>query len=463
MNRIKIPSVLKKMNCIFEGAGFQAYLVGGAVRDMMMQKPAADWDVATDAAPRQVMALFRRVIPTGIAHGTVTVHFMGKEVEVTTFRTERGYSDGRRPDSVAYAATIGEDLSRRDFTMNAVAAALSDGAVVDPFGGRVDIQRKVIRTVGSPLERFSEDGLRPVRAIRFAAQLGFEIERETAAAIADEAVLKVTAGISAERFRDELMKMLAAEKPSAALRLMERTGILRLFLPELADCRGCVQSDGRGFHDFDVLDHLFYACDGAPKEKPSVRLAALLHDIGKPAARAVKQAPDGGELYTFYNHERISAQMAERLLSRLRFPNSTTASVCHLVENHMFHYEHGWSDAAVRRFLARVGADCVGDLFDLRLADMYGMHGTPVRLHDSAACALLLELKDRIEGVLRQNAALDVKSLAVNGTDLMQAGIPAGRQLGGILRELLEAVLEDPAQNEREALLEMAKRIYARG
>ena len=280
MNKIKIPVILQKMNNIFEKNGFKAYLVGGAVRDMFMNKEASDWDVATDATPEQVISAFKKVIPTGIAHGTVTVHFMGEEIEVTTFRIEQGYSDGRHPDKVSYASDIEEDLSRRDFTMNAIAVSLKDGSIVDPFNGKTDIKNKVIRSVGNPLERFNEDGLRPIRAIRFASQLGFEIETNTLQAISNEKVLQKTSTISIERFRDELVKLLKSPKPSVGLKLLESTNIMKLFLPELLEGRNCIQNDVRGYHVFDVLDHNFYCCDGAPVHKVNVGLAALLHDIG---------------------------------------------------------------------------------------------------------------------------------------------------------------------------------------
>ncbi len=459
MHSIKIPLVLQKMNSIFEENGFKAYLVGGAVRDALMGKEPSDWDLTTNATPEQVMQIFHKVIPTGIAHGTVTVHFMKEEIEVTTFRTESDYSDGRHPDKVEYTGNIEEDLSRRDFTMNAIAVSIKDGSLVDPFDGQTDIKKKIIRTVGNPYERFSEDGLRPVRAVRFSAQLGFEIEKETFKAISDPKILNVTKGISVERFRDELMKLLKAEKPSYGLKIMEESGIMHLFMPEFDVCRGCIQGDFRGFHEFDVMDHLLYACDGAPKEKPLVRLAALFHDIGKPKSKKVVHT-DAGDTNTFYSHERYSAEITKSLMTRLKFSNAEIESVCHLVENHMFNYEPNWTDAAVRRFLVKVKYENVEDLFDLRLADIYGMHNVPVRMHDTSTVALLLEFKERIHKEEAQKTALDLKSLAVNGKDLMQNGIPAGKILGQILNELFETVLDDPAQNTKETLLNIAKNLY---
>ena len=459
MNHIKIPDILKKMNEIFAQHGYKAYLVGGAVRDMLMGKEPHDWDVTTDATPEQVMSIFRKVIPTGIAHGTVTVHFMKNEIEVTTFRTESDYSDGRHPDKVEYTGNIKEDLSRRDFTINAIASYLGDGTITDPFHGRDDIKRKVIRTVGNPLERFSEDGLRPVRAVRFSAQLGFEIERETLKAISEPEILKKTSGISLERFRDELLKLMKAEKPSAGLKLMEESGILDIFIPEFKKCRGCIQGDFRGYHQFDVLDHLFYACDGAPASKQNVRLAALFHDIGKPDVKRVIPTPQGDQ-FTFYNHEAKSQQITKEILFRLKFSNAEIANICHLVVNHMFNYTQDWTDAAVRRFLAKIHEENLEDLYDLRLADIYGMNNAPVRGQDSRTIALLNELKDRISKETEKNSVLSLKQLAVNGKDLMKNGISAGKDLGFVLNQLLETVLEDPSQNEKEQLIKIALNIY---
>lgn len=459
MNHIKIPDILKKMNEIFAQHGYKAYLVGGAVRDMLMGKEPHDWDVTTDATPEQVMSIFRKVIPTGIAHGTVTVHFMKNEIEVTTFRTESDYSDGRHPDKVEYTGNIEEDLSRRDFTINAIASYLGDGTITDPFHGRDDIKRKVIRTVGNPLERFSEDGLRPVRAVRFSAQLGFEIERETLKAISEPEILKKTSGISLERFRDELLKLMKAEKPSAGLKLMEESGILDIFIPELKKCRGCIQGDFRGYHQFDVLDHLFYACDGAPASKQNVRLAALFHDIGKPDVKRVIPTPQGDQ-FTFYNHEAKSQQITKEILFRLKFSNAEISNICHLVVNHMFNYTQDWTDAAVRRFLAKIQAENLEDLYDLRLADIYGMNNAPVRGQDSRTIALLNELKDRISKETEKNSVLSLKQLAVNGKDLMKNGISAGKDLGFVLNQLLETVMEDPSQNEKEQLIKIALNIY---
>lgn len=464
MKRIRIPVELQKMNEIFATHGYEAHLVGGAVRDILLGKPAADWDVATNASPQAVMRIFHRVIPTGLAHGTVTVLFMRQQVEVTTYRTDGNYSDGRRPDSVQLGATLVEDLARRDFTINAIAASLADGTIIDPFDGRGDLQRQLIRTVGSPRDRFHEDGLRPVRALRLSAQLGFSIEATTLAAISHDDIRQTIRSVSMERFRDELTKLLRAPEPSLGLRAMEETGVLALFIPELAAGRGVTQADARGFHEFDVFDHNVYACDGAPCDNDTVRLAALLHDVGKTYTRTVEHIPhaaaDGIDLIHFHGHEAESTRLTRDILLRLRFPNAVIHRVSHLIAQHMFHYESNWSDAAVRRFLVRVGSENIDDLFLLRCADIYGMHRVPP-VAGSSTMRALDELRERIARVHAEQSALSLKDLAVCGTDLLALGVPEGKQVGQLLGELFQCVLDDPTMNTREQLLAVAQRLFA--
>ena len=303
-----------------------------------------------------------------------------------------------------------------------------------------------------------EDGLRPVRALRFASKLQFSIEKDTYSEIFEENVQKKIASISVERFRDELMKMMASPKPSVGLKMMEETGVLKIFMDELSVCRGCIQKDDRGYHIFDVMDHNIYACDGAPKEKPLLRLAAFLHDCGKPASK-VERTVEGHKINNFYNHEKYSVEIARSLMTKLKFSNAEIDYVGHLIENHMFHYESSWSDAAVRRFIVRVGLDSFDDLIDLRLADMYGKYNADVRLHNSAGCANLVELTDRVKALAAQSCALSLKDLKVNGKDLIAEGIPAGKKLGKILNELFQTVLDDPKMNDREKLLKLAKNL----
>jgi putative nucleotidyltransferase with HDIG domain len=457
---------LNEIAAHFTSQGIQLYLVGGAVRDLVRGGTPHDWDLATDAPPDEVIRLSRSlkhhatVIPTGIQHGTVTLRYRGGEYEITTFRTESDYQDGRRPRSVAFARTIQEDLSRRDFTMNAVALSFPGGETVDPFEGIADIKKRRIRCVGNPLERFAEDGLRSLRALRFAAQLGFTVDPPTLAAIRPS--LEVTAQVSEERIRDELNKIVASPQPSAAFRLMEQTGLLDLVLPELSACRGVEQ---KGFHRFDVLDHSLLACDYAARQNypMEVRLAALFHDIGKPGTRL----KDDRGIWTFYQHEKRSAHMTEQLMSRLRYSVFQRGQICRLIGCHMFHYEDTWSDGAVRRFIIRAGEENLDNLYRLRRADAYGMTGdeasplaspglaSPPASPDSAS-PNLAALIHRVDRVLAENHALSLKDLAISGKDLIAAGIEPGKYMGIILNELLETVVDDPASNNRETLLRIA-------
>jgi len=446
-----IDPVLKEISSFFTADKNEIYLVGGAVRDMLRGKKIHDWDLTTNALPEEVTAIIKRaggkVIPTGIKHGTVTIFYKNKSAEITTFRTESDYSDGRRPDNIYFTSSVEEDLSRRDFTMNAIALRLPDGVLIDPFKGEADIKAKIIRCVGDARERFSEDGLRPLRAVRFAADLGFKIEQRTLDAIAPS--LPVSEKVSWERVRDEIDKILSSPAPSSGFRLMEKTGLLKLFLKELAFCRGVEQ---KGFHQFDVLDHCLLACDFAAQKEYSheLRLAALFHDIGKPSSREIDK--DG--IFTFYRHEEISAKMTRALMERLKYPNAVIDKVCHLINEHMFLYEDKWTDAAVRRFIARVGEENLQDIYSLRRCDTYGFSGKASNFNS------INLFSKRIDGVLAKGNAFSLKDLAVNGNDLMEEGIPGGKIMGIILKELLETVLDDPGQNTHENLLEIAKRIY---
>jgi tRNA nucleotidyltransferase (CCA-adding enzyme) len=341
MRHILPPRLLYEFAEILATTGKRCFLVGGAVRDYILGRPVSDYDLTTDAHPEEVMNLFSHVILTGVKHGTVTVLWKGLRLETTTFRTEKGYSDGRRPDEVRFASTIDEDLGRRDFTINAMAYDLVTRELVDPYEGQSDLSRQIIRAVGDPKLRFFEDGLRPLRAIRFATQLGFDIDPATFGAI--PGALERFKLISVERIRDELQKIILSPWPSRGLKLMEECGMLAVVIPELASSRGTEQ---KGMHRFDVLDHLFVSLDAAPADL-IIRLAALFHDVGKPAAKV--ETP--GAEPTFHRHEEISFRMAAAILRRLRFPNSLIEEVCHLVRQHMFSYDESWSDAAVRRFV----------------------------------------------------------------------------------------------------------------
>jgi tRNA nucleotidyltransferase (CCA-adding enzyme) len=423
------------------GAGHAAQVVGGCVRDLLLGRPAKDWDVATSAHPDAVQRVFPRTIPTGIAHGTVTVLVKSEAVEVTTYRGEGAYSDARRPDHVVFGVTLEEDLARRDFTMNAIAYDPLADRVVDPFGGRADLAARTIRAVGDPGARFREDGLRVMRAIRFAAVLGFALDPATEAAI--PSALGALARVSPERVRDELLKLLGAARPSIGLELAQRTGILGVILPELAEGVGVVQNR---HHRHDVWTHTIATVDATPGDA-IVRLAALLHDVAKPRTAAPK--PDAPGEFTFYRHDVVGADLSDVIARRLKLANKERERVVALVGHHMFWYAPEWSDATVRRFIRRVGPDLLPDLFAVRVGDVIG------RGNAEDPESELGELRRRVDQVLAEDQALSIADLAVDGADVMRVlGVPPGRIVGDTLRALLEEVLDDPELNQRDVLLE---------
>jgi tRNA nucleotidyltransferase (CCA-adding enzyme) len=422
--------------------GFEAYLVGGGVRDLLLDRRVEDWDVATSAPPEAVLGLWPKAVPTGLRHGTVTLRGPAGPLEVTTFRTEGSYSDGRRPDWVNLDATLEEDLARRDFTVNAMAFDPARRLLIDPQGGLQDLEARRLRTVGDAEQRFAEDGLRPLRGIRLAAVLELTIDGETLAAMG-RAREKV-AGVAPERVRGELMKLMAAPKPSVGVELLRRTGLLELVLPEILEGRDTPQNR---FHAYDVYEHSLRTLDRAPGEKPLVRLAALLHDVAKPRTRRVVDGEG-----TFYDHQLVGAEMARDILDRLRFSRAERDRVIHLVREHLFHYTEEWSDAAVRRFLRRVGPENVEDLFDLRVADDHA-HGTG---KDSSQA--LKALAARIRAIRERDEAIKVEDLAVGGDDVMaELGLASGPKVGRVLNDLLEQVLEHPQWNTRERLLALMR------
>lgn len=435
--------------------GYKAFLVGGAVRDIIMGRNPNDFDVATNATPNIVCELFRKVIPTGIAHGTVTVFFMGYSIEVTTFRSEEGYSDFRHPDNIKFVGDINSDLLRRDFTINALACDLSTGKVLDITGGVDDIHAKIIRAVGQARERFLEDALRPIRAIRFMGQLGFSIEESTKSAIFAPDILEGIRHISRERFRDEFIKMMGVDTPSACLKTLHETGILKIFMASLEECFGCQQLDDRKYHLEDVATHCLSSCDFVPKNSYLVRIATLLHDIGKPATRQ-EEIRNGMHIVSFHNHETIGAELAKELLTNLHFSTAQINRITHLIECHMFYYDKTWTAATVRRFLAKVKAEYVEDLIVLARADR---SGKVCEAKDAGRLGDLDDLHERLNIQIKKNAALSVSDLRINGKDIICLGIKQGPAIGIILKKLLEMVLEDPTINTKEQLVTIAKTI----
>ncbi len=443
---MKIPQVAKNLARIFDNAGYECYLVGGAVRDILMKRTLTDFDIATDATPLEVTKLFKRVIPTGVKHGTVTVLFKAEEFEVTTFRLEADYTDGRRPDSVSYSSSILEDLRRRDFTINGIAFDLKTCRLIDPHSGIDDLKKRIIKAIGNAVDRFTEDALRTLRACRIAAQLSFEIESNTERAIRTtrEGIKK----ISNERIRDEIIKIVQADDPVYGFELLEKTELLALILPELHASIGIEQ---RELHEFDVFHHSLYACKSAPKERLILRLAALLHDVGKAGALFYNEVGEP----RFHNHEKLSAELSTALLRRLKFPNEVIQRVTHLILNHMFNYQEEWKDAAVRRFAVRVGREHLADLFALRRADQLA---TGRNIGGIERLAAFLK---RIEAVARRDSIYGLKDLMISGDDIMaRLSLKPGLQIGIILDFLLESVLEDPDLNNPDSLLKIAENFY---
>ncbi len=448
-------------------AGGRLWLVGGALRDLLLERPdlaarppdferlltllrQREVDLATDLRPERMLALFPGSRAVGARFGTVQV-VLGDEVyEVTALRREGAYSDGRRPDEVSFTDDIEQDLARRDFTVNALAWELPEGGLLDPFGGLEDLEDGVLRSVGRAGDRLAEDGLRAYRACRFAATLEFALDDELVDALIEN--VECARGVAWERIGAELNKAVTARRPGLCFELLRRSGLLEHCLPELAACYGVPQSKG---HEMDVYDHSLRACDAAPVDKPVVRWAALLHDIGKPVVRR-----RDGVGWTFHGHEVASAELAERALRRLRLERDLRERAVHLIRRHMFLYTPEWGDAAVRRFVRRVGAANLADLIDLALADRLAKR----RESSFQQPTDIVELLERIEELGALDGALSVEDLALDGRDLLElTGRDPGPWVGRLLGELLEAVLDRPGLNTREDLIEYARELLESG
>ena len=437
--RMRIDSEIKEIGRIFKEGGYSLYLVGGAVRDFLLGKENHDYDFTTDAEPADVKRMFRRTIDTGIKHGTVTVIHHHRHYEITTFRTEGDYKDSRHPESVTFVKSLEEDLKRRDFTINAFAAELPNGRIIDLHEGRKDLRHKIIRAIGIPEERFQEDALRMMRACRFSSQLGFDIEKDTEAAMKDLSPTIVR--ISAERIKEELFRLIDGKDPRKGLEAMRRTGLMHEILPELERTYRFEQG---GMHEEDLYEHLLLSLETARDNgcPLTVKLAALFHDLGKVDTRAKGETRE----YTFYGHEARSAEMVDAIFRRLKTSNEERETVRHLVANHMFSYTPDWSDSAVRRFIRRIGIENINPLFALRVCDMTATTG------HKADPRMLLAFTDRINAELERECALSIKDLRIDGNRLIELGVPKGPMIGRILNALLEEVIEDPSLNDKEAL-----------
>jgi putative nucleotidyltransferase with HDIG domain len=436
---LRIPAQVERVIGPLWEAGHAAYVVGGSVRDSLLGRTVKDWDVATDALPERILEL----LPAGSYRnrfGTVTV----EGVEITTFRRDHVYRDHRRPDTVTFTDSLEEDLVRRDFTVNAIAYGRAVGAIgagwVDPTGGFGDLAARRLRAVGDPVVRFDEDALRLLRGVRLSAVLAFTIEPATRDAMA--AAASTVRWVAEERVANELRGMLEAVPPSRGLRLLDELGLLGAVLPELAAQRGIPTNKSNGV---DLWGHTLAALDATTEvapDDPVLRLAALLHDVGKP----MTQTDDG-----FHGHEVVGASVAERILERMAFTRVEVERVRELVRQHMFSYEPNWTDAAVRRFIRRVGPAVVPQLFALRRCDSLGSGLPPDAGH-------LAELERRVAGELARDVPLSLADLAVNGDDLMrEAGIPPGPGMGTILERLLDSVINDPERNVPGRLLADAR------
>lgn len=437
-----IPVSVKKVLYMLESAGYEAYVVGGCVRDALMGIEPHDYDVTTSAEPRAVKEIFKdyTVIETGIKHGTVTLLMENYLVEITTFRTEGEYIDGRHPSQIFFAKNLEEDLTRRDFTINAMACDLN-GEIHDYFGGEEDLKRGVIKAVGEAESRFKEDALRIMRALRFAAVTGFEIEEGTAKAM--EKCKELLNKISGERLREELIKLLCGKNAKAII--LKYWNVLAVFMPELALLKGFEQKNP--YHIYDVLEHTAVAVENVPKD-PVLRLSAFFHDIGKPLCFTVDEAGVGH----FYGHSHISEEIAKNIMNRLKFDNETKRKVLQIVKYHDVQIDANISH--VKRALNKYSAEGFFNLLEIKRADTLAQN-----LCCRSRLTNLDELKEIAEEIIRQEQCFSLKDLAINGKDLISIGMSPGKELGETLNLLLEAVIDEQVSNERARLLEFVQKI----
>lgn len=437
-----IPSGARRVLQALAAAGHEAYLVGGCVRDLLRGVPPHDWDICTSALPRETEACFagQKVVETGLKHGTVTVLENGGPYEITTYRAEGPYSDSRRPDFVRFVPDLERDLARRDFTMNAVAMGL-DGDLRDPYGGAEDIRAGLIRCVGDPDRRFQEDGLRVMRALRFAAAFGYEIEARTARAVHENRAMLDR--VAAERINAELCRLLAG--PGAGEVLRRYPDVFCQFWPDLAPLAALEQNNP--WHCWGGWEHTIHALEAAPADVV-LRLAMLLHDVGKPACRST----DEEGIDHFYGHPAVSAELARRMLRALKFDNETRKRVVTLVEHHDARLSA--KERTVRRWLNRLGPEAFFQLLEVKRADCKGQ--APEKLQDRLA--ELDRLQAKAEAVLAQGQCFCLEDLAVDGRDVIALGVPPGPEVGRVLSGLLERVLNGEVPNDREVLLRLAGR-----
>ncbi|MEK7182734.1 MAG: HD domain-containing protein [Patescibacteria group bacterium] len=440
-----MPSFVSELIERFKKEGLEIYIVGGAVRDLIMGRAVSDWDFTTNATPEQILELFPKAFYDN-KFGTVGIpHPDSPEpLEVTTFRREETYSDRRHPDKVVWGKSLEEDLARRDFTINSMALLITK--VIDPFNGQEDLKNKIVRAVGNPQERFSEDALRMMRAVRIASELGFVIEEKTFEAIKMNVAL--IRKISAERIRDELFKLLASPYPYEGVVMLRNAGLLVEILPEVEEAFDIPQKSPKRHHVVDVGTHLLYSLRYCPSKDSLVRLAALLHDIGKP--QTFKKDEKTGVI-TFYNHEVVGGRIANQVANRLRLSKKEKDKLFRLVRWHLFTVDERQTDSAIRRFIRNVGRENLEDILAVRVGDRLGGGATETSWR--------LELfKKRLVEVQQQ--PFSVQDLKVNGNDVMkELGIPSGPKVGQVLNTLFAEVEEGKLKNQREDLLKRMKEI----
>lgn len=448
----RVPQEVLDVHERLREAGFEAFLVGGCVRDLLLKKEPKDWDITTNAKPEDIQPLYEETFYEN-DYGTVGVVTRSdnprlKVIEITPYRIEGKYSNARHPDEVTWAETLSDDLRRRDFTINALAYDPEKDSFIDEHGGEEDIKKKVLRCVGDPHGRFSEDALRMLRAIRLSAELDFALDGATASGIAGQA--GQLASISHERIRDEFVKTLLSDRPMQAVFVAQKLGILKYVIPELEEGIGCAQNQA---HSFDVFEHLLRSLQHAADKKWSleVRVAALLHDIGKPASR--RWSDEKGD-WTFYGHDVIGARMTKSILTNLRFPKESIQKVEALVRWHMFFSDpDAITLSAVRRLIARVGPENMDNLVNLRVCDRIGT-GRP-----KAHPFRLRKYMSMIDEAMRD--PISVSMLKIDGTVIMQMGEKPGPRIGWVLHALLEEVLDEPGKNTEEYLKERTEALLA--
>lgn len=440
---IQMPPAVYKILKVLNSNGYDGHIVGGCVRDSILKKKPNDWDICTNCTPKKMLHIFSgfTVVPTGLKHGTVTVVINGENYEVTTYRIDGEYKDGRRPENVEFTNNLKEDLKRRDFTINAMAYNDKDG-LIDYYGGIKDINDKIIRCVGDPTKRFNEDYLRMLRGIRFSTQLEYYLDKETFNAI--NKLSQNIINISVERIRVELNKMLILNTPSKGFNLLNDTNLLKYILPELKGCVGFNQHNPH--HDKDVFNHILDVVDNTENDL-ILRLSALFHDIGKPETFSL----DINGVGHFYKHDTKSAEITKKVMKRLKYDNKSINRVANLVKEHMSTYDE-LSDRSLKRLINRVGVDNIYNLFKLQIADAKSVHV-------EKDISNIINLINRVEKILKEKQPLSTKDLEINGHDLIGIGITEGKEIGTILNELLQIILENPELNTKESLINIVKKI----